>query len=315
MLRHRQDLRPLAFNALYFATLTYAWSRGPLRGLGDATTWILIAILCITGFQGAVQNHNAVHSPVFKQRWLNKLYQVVLTQIYGHPSSSFVPGHNLGHHKATQSARDAMRTTKARFRWNVLNLIFFILQVTPAVVKGDSAFTAHMRKSHPRWFRQLLTELSVLVASSAALLWADWQRALLFWFLPHVYAQWGITTMNLLQHDGCDPKSAYNHSRNFVNPLLNWLVFNNGFHTIHHEMPGLHWSQAPAAHAAQIAPHIHPNLDQRSLLAYLFRTYGLNRRHDYLGNPIVLPPDPPDEPWIPEAHSVRDDLGVEGFAA
>jgi len=311
MLRYREDLRPLFFHAVYFGTLSYAWLRGPM----DLSAWWLVLILCVTGFQGAVQNHNAVHSPVFKQRWLNKLYQVVLTQIYGHPSSSFVPGHNLGHHKATQSPRDAMRTTKARFRWNVLNLMFFILQVTPAVVKGDSAFTAHMRKTHPRWFRQLAIELTVLASISVLLLVLDWQRALLYWFAPHVYAQWGITTMNLLQHDGCDPNSEYNHSRNFVNPVLNWFVFNNGFHSIHHQIPGLHWSLTPAAHAEKIAPHIHPNLDQKSIVAYLWQSYGLNRRLDYLGKPVVLPPDAPDETWIPAANSVRDDLGVEGFAA
>ena len=311
MLRHREDLRPLMSHGVYFGLLTYLWFEGPL----DLSVWPWMIVLCVTSFQGAVQNHNAVHSPVFKSRGMNKLYQVVLTQIYGHPSSSFVPGHNLGHHKNTQSARDAMRTTKARFRINFFNGLLFLLQVTPAVVKGDAAFTAHMRKTHPRWFRQLATEGMVMVAISAGLLYLDWQRALLFWFLPHVYAQWAITTMNLLQHDGCDPKSEYNHSRNFVDPVLNWLTFNNGFHTIHHEFPGLHWSKTPAAHAEQIAPHIHPNLDQRSITGYLWRSYFLDKREDYQGNPLVLGEDPPDEPWIPDGKETTHDLGVEAFPA
>ena len=104
--------------------------------------------------------------------------------------------------------------------------------------------------------------------------------------LPHQYAAWGIITMNLLQHDGCDENSEYNHSRNFVGKLVNWWTYNNGYHTIHHMEPGLHWSLLPAEHAKRVAPFIHPNLDQPSLLAYLWRTFVWpGKRMTYDGKP------------------------------
>src|SRR5207248_11772882 len=77
--------------------------------------------------------------------------------------------------------------------------------------------------------------------------------------------QWGILAINHVQHDGCDPDSTYNHSRNFVGRWLNWWVFNNGYHTAHHLRPGLHWSQLPALHA-EIRDCIDPTLERRSLL-------------------------------------------------
>lgn len=46
---------------------------------------------------------------------------VILTLSYGHPSSSYVPGHNLSHHKYTQTTKDFMRTSKVKYRWNFLN--------------------------------------------------------------------------------------------------------------------------------------------------------------------------------------------------
>ena len=46
---------------------------------------------------------------------------VLLTISYGHPSSTYVPGHNLSHHKYTQSEKDFMRTSKVNFKWNLLN--------------------------------------------------------------------------------------------------------------------------------------------------------------------------------------------------
>lgn len=306
MLRRRADLYPLATHLVYFGTLIIAWNYGKF----DWVMLALIALLCLTAFQGAVQNHNAIHCPVFKKRWMNRAYQVVLTLIYGHPSSSFVPGHNLGHHKATNTSKDAMRTSKARFRLNILNVLFFILIVAKSVAKADSAYTVAMRKRHPVWFRQLMTEIVVLWTLNIGLLFVDWKLALALWFLPHFYAQWGITGINLIQHDGCDLDSKYNHSRNFTNPLLNVLVFNNGYHTIHHMRPGLHWSLTKKVHEEEIAPHIHKNLEQKSLIRYLFVTFILNRREDYLGNPFFPPPDPPDEDWIPAPEETPEDLGA-----
>ena len=89
-----------------------------------------------------------------------------------------------------------------------------------------------------------------------ALLFIDWRKALLFVLIPHVFAVWGITAVNFVQHDGCDEDHPYNHSRNFVGEWFNWLTFNNGYHGMHHVQPGLHWT-APAARARRAASPVH----------------------------------------------------------
>jgi fatty acid desaturase len=311
ILRYRADVRPLAFNALYFGILAFLWMQ-------DAFAWWqlpLYAALCVTAFQGAVQTHNAIHCPVFRYKWMNKIYQVVLTNIYGHPVSSYVPGHNLSHHKHTQTRRDVMRTTKVRFKHNLLNGIFFMLSVVPSIMRADAVYSKTMFRRHPKWFRQLLLELSVLVVASVALFVLDWQKALVLWIVPHLYAQWGIVTMNTLQHDGCDGESEWNHSRNFMGKLVNWWVFNNGYHSIHHDIPGLHWSLAPEKHAEQYTGNIHPNLEQKSFVGYIWYTFFLNHRETYDGRPLVLPPEGPDEDWLPRPEDTPDDLGAEAYIA
>ncbi|MFO0664208.1 MAG: fatty acid desaturase [Polyangiaceae bacterium] len=311
MLRHRADLRPLFFNLLYFVLLVSVFA------VKSAPMWFYIAafpLLCMTAFQGAVQTHNAVHSPIWKARWLNKIYQAVLTLTYGHPVSAYVPGHNLSHHKYTQTRKDIMRTTKARFRFNLFNGLFFFFYTLPSIWKADGTYTKMMRTRHPKWFRQAAFEMVCLQAAQIGLFVWDWKKALVFWVVPHLYAAWGIVTMNLLQHDGCDETSEYNHSRNFVGPIVNWFTFNNGFHSIHHHMPGLHWCLLPEAHAKQIAGKIHPNLDQQSLLRYIGYTYFLNHRETYDGKPLVnLPEAGADEPWIPDPAKTAQDLGVESI--
>lgn len=316
MLRYSADLRTLFFIALYFGLTAVLWITTPqdLAATDLRLAIPLFIVVCITSFQGAVSTHNGVHCPIFKKRGLNKIWQVVLTLSYGHPVSSYVPGHNLSHHKHTQSERDVMRTTKTRFRiHNGLNLLFFMVRCIPGIMKADTAYTKTMRTRHPRWFRQMVYELIALWGVTGVLLFLDWRKTILFWLIPHFYAQWGIVTMNLLQHDGCDENSEFNHSRNFVGKLVNWFTFNNGFHTVHHMKPGLHWSLTPAAHAEMVAPHIHPNLDQKSLAAYCFRAFILGKRETYDGKPYAPAPAGTDVPWTPHPRETLADLGAESL--
>jgi fatty acid desaturase len=81
-----------------------------------------------------------------------------------------------------------------------------------------------------------------------------------------------IQMVNYLQHIETDTGSEWNHSRNFVSPLLNALLFNNGYHTVHHLKPGLHWSRTPELDAEH-AGKIDPRLRVRSLFGYLGYTY------------------------------------------
>jgi hypothetical protein len=50
---------------------------------------------------------------------------------------------------------------------------------------------------------------------------------------------------------------------------------NNGYHTIHHNRAGLHWSVLHEWHQREVVPRIDPSLDERSMVVYLFRTYVL----------------------------------------
>ncbi|MBK6516342.1 MAG: fatty acid desaturase [Polyangiaceae bacterium] len=314
MLRYRADLRTIAFMGVFFALVAVQWLV-PAASIFDGGAWWaaapLFVLTCFFSFFCAVATHNTIHSPVFEKRAHNRVFQTVLTLTYGHPVSAFVPGHNLSHHKHTQTRKDVMRTSKTRFSWNLLNGLFFIVKVAPAIMRGESLYFKTMKERLPAWYRQYQIEFWVLHALYLALFIADWKKALVFVFLPHKYAAWGIVTMNLLQHDGADENSEYNHSRNFVGKLVNWFTFNNGFHTIHHVHPGMHWSLTPEAHAREIAPHIHPALDQKSLLAYIVRTYlWPGKRLTYLGQPVVLPEEGPDENWVPKPEETKEDLGA-----
>lgn len=312
MLRYRADIKTLLFVATYFALVAWQWVYAPRE------LWLAIPLLVMTcwfSFFGAVATHNAIHCPPFVERWQNRVFQVVLTLTYGHPVSAYVPGHNLSHHKYTQSPRDVMRTTKVRYRWNLLNGLLFQVRVVRDILPADMRYFKAMYRRNPPWFRQMLIESFVFLGSMGLLLALDWKKFVLYVLIPHQYAAWGIVSMNYLQHDGCDENSEHNHSRNFVGRFINWWAFNNGFHSIHHLQPGLHWSLLPAEHARRVAPFIHPNLDQRSLPSYLFRTFiWPAQRLRYDGTPLVLPPPDADEEWIPGPKETPTDVSLGAIA-
>ena len=313
MLRFAADLRTITFMAIFFGLVALQWVYPPASVLSGSYA-VGIPLLLLTAsfsFFGAVATHNTIHSPVFKNRTANRIFQVVLTLTYGHPVSAFVPGHNLSHHKHTQTRRDVMRTSKVRFRWHLLNGLLFLLMVAPSIMKGEATYFKMMKKRAPTWFRQLRIEQVVLYGLCVGLAILDWKKFLVFVFIPHKYAAFGIVTMNMLQHDGADENSEYNHSRNFVGKLVNFFTFNNGYHTIHHMHPGLHWSLLPVAHAKEVAPFIDPALEQPSFLIYLFKTFVFpGVRLNFDGSPFILRDEGPDEDWIPRPEETRDDLGA-----
>jgi len=307
-LRHAADIRSLGFVVSYYGLVTYQWLVVPKVG------WFAVLLFlatCVMSFLCAVITHNSIHAPVFRERASNRVFQVVLSLSYGSAVSAFVPGHNLSHHRHTQTPRDVMRTSKVRHRSNLLNMIEFAPRVAVAITKNDFAYSRAARGRHPAWFRQYKLENFAVLGVTALLLILDWRKGLVYWLVPHLYAAWGIISMNYLQHDGCDQAHPYNHSRNFVGKFVNWWTFNNGYHGIHHEHPALHWSLLPEVHAREIAPHIAQELDQKSMFVYLVKTFVWpGRRTTYDGKPVELPPSVADESWIPEPRETPEDLGA-----
>lgn len=304
MLRYTADVRTLLNVALYFAVAITPWVLWPDMNGWQITFWVVVN--CLMSFICAVIVHNTIHVPIFKKRWMNKVFQVVLSFTYGHSTSAYVPGHNFSHHKYTQTPKDAIRTSKARFKWNILNQLFFFFIMSGDILKGEIRFARKMYTERPDWFRQYALEMVLVIGCKVALAFINWKCFLLFVAIPHQYAAWGIVGTNYFQHDGCDDEHPFNHSRNFTGGFLNWLLFNNGYHGAHHIKPNLHWSLYPEYHVANVRPYVHPSLDRESLLAYLIETHIYPaKRLDYLGNPIVLPPAVADEDWV-EDIKVKD---------
>lgn len=248
-----------------------------------------------------------MHCSLFKREYKtrNYIFQMVLTLTYGHPVSTYVPGHNLSHHKFTQLRKDLMRTSKVQYRWHLLNFLFFQQTVALDVLKGDIKYLSLQHHLGRPFFVQAMRELAWLMAVQIFLVWMDWRKFIFLFYVPHLFAQWGIVSINLLQHDGCDIRPAGtkdgNITRNFTGSILNWFTMNNGYHGIHHIRPTMHWSDYPDAHNREVVPALHPNLNQPNILTYIFKAFiypGIRIKYD--GTPVVFDEksEGVDEDWI-----------------
>jgi fatty acid desaturase len=277
MLRYKADRRTVLWAFVLFPAVGFAPYVEP-----RLIPWLLpLALYC--GFCAGVFSHNHNHCPTFKSRKLNAFYSAWLSIFYGFPTYAWIPTHNLNHHKFVNKAGDATITWRysKRNTWLVASTYYFVSVYWQSGVLTE--YRAKARANNPALYRQILGQYATLIGAQVGLLALafalhhdTWWRGLEIWFfgfgVSALFANWSMIFINYEQHVHADPWSEHNHSRNFVGRLGNWLVFNNGFHTAHHESAGLHWSLLPEAHA-KIERHIHPELKQKSIVLYCLRAY------------------------------------------
>jgi beta-carotene hydroxylase len=260
-------------------------------------------VSCYFALSFGIIAHNHNHCPTFKDRRHNELFGSWLSIFYGYPTFAWIPTHNLNHHKYVNTDGDATITWRFTNSHNLLVAVSYFFVSSYYQSGPIKTFISKARTSNPGLHRRIMRQYAIWLGGNLVL----WLAAIAlhgfgtgsFVFIacvafPEFFALWTIMLFNYDQHVHTDPWSQ-NHSRSFVNPLLNFLLFNNGLHAAHHERPGEHWSNLAAVHA-EIAPRIDPSLLQTSLWLYWFRQYLLAPFFPSLGTKQLGPGpmNPPD---------------------
>ncbi len=295
LVRRREDWRQVGIVLLYLALLLgmvfVPAMRHPLP----------FVLACGLSFLNAVVIHNHMHKGVFQSKRLNDVWRWVISFGALYPASANIPGHNLVHHHFEDEGQpDWVDPHIVSFRWNLLNMLHFPNVAGPRTFDGVQRWAQTTK--YPNFSRQYAVELAFAFGITGALLIYDFWGALLFVVVPQLWGARGILRINLIQHDGCATQTEWNHSRNFVGRAFNWVMCNNGYHTIHHNRPGVHWADLPALHQREVVPQMDPRLDEPSMLGYLFRTYvwpGLRARDPVLPTGVgAWQPAPAGAAWV-----------------
>lgn len=271
LVKHPAEWRQIGIVAVYLGLL------GAMYAVPACRNVVFLGAACYFSFLNAVVIHNHLHQAIFRSRRLNMLWRCVLSFGSLYPASANIPSHNLVHHHFDDDGQpDWAAPEHVSFRWNLLNLVHFPNVAGPNTFAGVQRWALLSGKKE--FVRQYRIELAFAFGLTGLLALHDFWTTLFFVVIPQLYGARGILRVNLLQHDGCDTRSDWNHSRNFVGRFYNWIMCNNGFHTIHHNRAGLHWSTLRDAHERDVVPRVDPRLDEPSMVLYLLRTYVFNFR-------------------------------------
>lgn len=275
MLRYRADVRTLIWAAMMptAALIPYFY---------PSLVLYFVPFCCYFALCAGVIAHNHNHRTTFRSRWLNRVFGGFLSVFYGYPTFAWVPTHNQNHHRFVNKPGDATITWRHTNRHNffVAATYFFVSSYHQSAPIKE--YIRKARERNPALYREIVLQYVawagahvglmglaiVLHGSSGVILWV------LCFGLPALFSLWTIIFFNYIQHVHTDPWSDHDHSRSFVGGVMNFLLFNNGFHTVHHENPAAHWSKLPDLHA-RIADKVHPALQNSNFALWLLKTYGL----------------------------------------
>lgn len=264
MLRYKADRRTIGYMVVTTALFIYQWSQPSLN-------WWLYPVYLFLSIAVTVIAHNHNHLPIFRKSVLNHFTDYWLTIFYGFPAFGWIPTHNKNHHALNNKEGDYTITYRLTEQNHLLMLLIYPMVSSYHQQKPIRDYLKELFTSDRRKFWLCAMQYVALGVWIGAALLIDWRKALMYVIIPQQVGLFAVLVFNFVQHVHADEESPVNHSRNFTG-ILNLMLFNNGFHTVHHDKAGTHWSLAPKNHAA-IAHTIDPSLLERSIWWYLIRTY------------------------------------------
>lgn len=263
--RYAADYRTILWLSLAMVNVVVMW-------MVPAVRWKLLPLQMYFALAAGVIAHNHNHSPTFKNRRANDMLNYVATLFYGFAAFNWIPTHNLNHHKFQNAPGDATITWRYSKKHNLLTAFVYPFVSMAYQVPLIDAYVKQAKEKRPQQYRSIMIQLVICWGLPAVLTLIDWRATVATIWIPRFFSLYTIIYFNWDQHFHCDPYSKWNHSRTFKGKLINFFLFNNGLHTVHHIKAGAHWSTLPKLHA-EIEHNIHPDLNIESFSLWFFKVY------------------------------------------
>jgi fatty acid desaturase len=216
-----------------------------------ATNWYLavplITALAMLNFSVTIGVlHLHTHRPLFVSRRVNRVIDVLCCMPAGLTASEMSEVHILCHHRYNDGPGD-VTSTEGRERG--LRAVWYWVRYA-AVAKSyavRTVFAANPPPGRRKRRHQFMFDFTLVVALIVGTeCVTDTTRFVLFYWIPLLVTQVNSGYFFWLTHA---PARAFeddpSKSMNAVGNWLNFFTFNQGYHSVHHRYPGIHWSQIP----------------------------------------------------------------------
>ena len=242
---HPANVGPLLHIVAWFALLAV----GLL--VPAATNWYLAVPLIITLSAlnlsitiGVLHMHT--HRPLFVSKLPNRVVDVLCCLPSFLTAAEMREVHVLNHHRYNDGPGDV---TSTQGRERGFRAIWYWIRYG-VVVKNHTVrtiFAANASAGRRKRRRQFIFDMTLILALIVTtFLIADPTRFVLFYWVPFFVTQVNAGYFAWLSHAPArdfedDPSKSVNTAGNW----LNFFIFNQGYHSVHHRYPGIHWSQIP----------------------------------------------------------------------
>lgn len=243
-LEHPANVFPLVHVMAYYGLLLVL-----LNGLGSGSPVrvVLVLVLCLLNYSltiGIMHMHG--HRPLFRSRRLNRAVEVLLCFPCIFTATEMKIYHVYYHHKGDNSPADPTSTIGYERGWRAIWYWLRFAYGCKGFVVRELFFSEHAERwrSLRRWF---VVDVAVCAALCLLLLWSSPRDWLLLWLVPAVFTSVTTGYFAWLTHALAPAEpSGQSGSINTVNNLMNFFVHNQGYHSVHHRYPGIHWSEIPS---------------------------------------------------------------------
>lgn len=192
--------------------------------------------------------HCISHRKLFKKKynWMYHWVIWVVCPFFGHTPETYFVHHMAMHHVENNMPDDASSTMAYRRDsiWDFFRYVgrFLLLGFR------DTFMYLFNRKRKKLYMRLTYGEISFYLFC-IGMCFVNLHATLWVFIIPFVFARIVMMLGNWTQHSFLDknnPKDSFTSAINCINTKYNHTCWNDGYHTVHHLRPGLHYTDIPA---------------------------------------------------------------------
>ena len=244
-LEHGANVGPLLHVACYYACFASLLVPGAVEARSArAALWVLAILLNYSLTIGVMHMH--AHRKLFVARGANRVLEVLLCFPSLLTCAEMTVLHVHHHHKHNDGPGDVTSTVGRERGLRALGYWWTYSYVVKAFTIRE-IFGAHRARWRKHRFRTtFVMDTIVCFGSVAALTAAAPGPMLVGYWLPILITYVTIGYFSWLTHAPAGDRASADGSVNTVNNVLNLFIFNQGYHSVHHQYPGIHWTEIPS---------------------------------------------------------------------